>query len=335
MGMLKKILLVVCLCIFSLIMPATGNTEITLRFAGQEPMDHVSTVDMKQLAELIAKESDGDIKVKVYPSNQLGDYMLIYEELIRGTIDMAQVSVNTQFDQKLLLNCATFMARSWPEAQQIFRKDGWLYNTLRELHSKHGVVFLGFEAQGMSGLGLTKQPVDPLNPDVKQGLLVRNPPNDLARYSLEALGYTTITLPYSDVYTALQTGVANGWYGGTPVHNWAGFRDVVKHYYQLNLTFEAANYLFSEETWKKLTPEQRKIISDAVDVVSKESFSNAEAMDRRDLERLKGYGVKVYEYSEEELAPLFKKGREVAWPKIKGIFGEQLYNEWVEEMKLD
>jgi TRAP-type C4-dicarboxylate transport system substrate-binding protein len=315
-------------------MPASASA-IMLRFAGQEPMDHTSTISMLRLAEMIEKESKGDIRVKTYPANQLGDYTLVYEELIRGTIDMAQVSVNTQFDQKLLLNCATFMARSWPEAQKLFAKDGWLYKTLYNLHAKHDVLFLGFEAQGMSGLGLTKQPVDPLNPDVKQGLLVRNPPNDLARYSLEALGYTTITLPYSDVYTALQTGVADGWYGGTPVHNWAGFRDVVKHYYQLNLTFEAANYLVSEETWAKLTPDQQKIIQNAVNVVSKESFVNAEAMDRKDMDRMRKYGIKVYEYSEEELTPLFKKGREVAWPKMRDVFGDELYDEWMKNMILD
>lgn len=332
-GKLSTIVWIVCGLLFA--MPVISEAAVTLRFAGQEPMDHTSTIDMKRVAQIIEKESKGDIKVKVYPANQLGDYMLVYEELIRGTIDMAQVSVNTQFDQKLLLNCATFMARSWPEAKKIFAKNGWLYKKLGDLHAKHGVRFLGFEAQGMSGLGLTKQPVDPLNPDVKQGLLVRNPPNDLARFSLEALGYTTITLPYSDVYTALQTGVANGWYGGTPVHNYAGFRDVIKYYYQLNLTFEAANYLFSELSWKKLTPQQQKIIVSAIDTVSKESFANAEAVDRKDLDRLKASGVKVFEYSEKQLAPIFKKGREVAWPKMKAVFGDELFNEWIKEMRID
>lgn len=326
-------LIVVMCCIF-VFSYSKGEAAITIRFAGQEPVEHSSTLDMKKVAELIEKNSNGDIKVKVYPANQLGDYMLIYEELIRGTIDMAQVSLNTAFDQKLLLNCATFMARSWPEAKKIYAKNGWLYNKLDTIHATHGVKFLGFEAQGMSGLGFTKKPVDPINPDVKQKLLVRNPPNDLARYSLEALGYTEITLPYADVYTSMQTGVIDGWYGGTPVHNYAGFRDILKYYYQLNLTFECANYLFSADVWKKLTPEQQQIITEAVETVSVTSFANAESIDRNDLDRMKKQGIEVFEFTEEQLAPLFKKGREVAWPKMKNVLGEELYDEWIKNMQL-
>lgn len=327
-------IIIVC-CAFIMTGSVASDAAITIRFAGQEPIEHSSTIDMKKVAELIEKNSNGEIKVKIYPANQLGDYMLVYEELIRGTVDMAQVSVNTAFDQRLLLNCATFMARSWPEAKRIYAKGGWLYSKLDELHAIHGVKFLGFEAQGMSGLGFTKQPQNPLDPDVKQNALVRNPPNDLARFSLEALGYTAMTLPYADVYTSLQTGVIDGWYGGTPVHNWSGFRDVIKYYYQLNLTFECANYLFSGMVWEKLTPEQQQIIINAVDTVSAESFAQAEAIDDADFNKMREYGINVYKYTEEELAPLFKKGREVAWPRMREVFGEELFNEWTNNMQID
>jgi TRAP-type C4-dicarboxylate transport system substrate-binding protein len=333
---MKNKITIVAFILFVLMTLTASMSEaaVSLRFAGQEAIEHSAAINMEELAKLIEKNSGGEIKVKVYHANQLGDYMLVYEELIRGTIDMAQISVNTAFDQRLLLNCATFMARSWPEAKKIYAKNGWLYNKLDELHASHGVKFLGFEATGMSGLGFTKKPVDPINPDVKQKLLVRNPPNDLARYSLEALGYTAITLPYADVYTAMQTGVIDGWYGGTPVHNYAGFRDILKYYYQLNLTFEAANYLFSSEKWNKLSPKHQQIITDAIDTISKKSFADAEAIDRKDLERMKKQGIQVFEFSEKELAPLFKKGREVAWPKMEKVLGKDLYKEWIKNMQI-
>lgn len=333
---MKKTIMMFVFFVCFLITATVSRSEavVSLRFAGQEAIEHSASINMEQVAKLIEKNSNGEIKVKIYHANQLGDYMLVYEELIRGTIDMAQISVNTAFDQKLLLNCATFMARSWPEAKKIYAKNSWLYNKLDQLHGANGVKFLGFEATGMSGLGFRKKPVDPINPNIKQKALVRNPPNDLARYSLEALGYTAVTLPYADVYTAMQTGVIDGWYGGTPVHNYAGFRDVLKYYYQLNLTFEAANYLFSAEKWNKLSPKHKDIITNAIETISNKSFADAEAIDRKDLDRMKKQGIQVFEYSEKELAPIFKKGREVAWPKMEKVLGKSLYKEWIQNMQI-
>jgi len=45
--------------------------------------------------------SKGRITVKIYPANQLGDYTQVFEELRRGTIDMAQITVPSQFDTRL------------------------------------------------------------------------------------------------------------------------------------------------------------------------------------------------------------------------------------------
>ena len=75
--------------------------EITLKFAGQNPADHPATLLMEEIAAEVAEKSGGRIEIKVYPMNQLGDYTLVYEELIRGTIDMSCTSVPSQFDPRL------------------------------------------------------------------------------------------------------------------------------------------------------------------------------------------------------------------------------------------
>ena len=62
---------------------------------------------LQKLADEVAKEigqkTKGRIEIKVFPGNQLGDYTLVYEELIRGTIDMSLTSVPSQFDPRLEL----------------------------------------------------------------------------------------------------------------------------------------------------------------------------------------------------------------------------------------
>ena len=72
---------------------ADAAPEITLRFAGQLPPEHSGTGYMNEIAKTVAEKSNGRIEIKVYPANQLGDYGLVHQELIKGTIDMAIISV--------------------------------------------------------------------------------------------------------------------------------------------------------------------------------------------------------------------------------------------------
>jgi TRAP-type C4-dicarboxylate transport system substrate-binding protein len=77
---------------------ALAAPAVTLKFAGQSPADHPASILMNEIAKEVAQKTNGRIEIKVYPANQLGDYTLVYEELIKGTIDMSCTSVPSQFD---------------------------------------------------------------------------------------------------------------------------------------------------------------------------------------------------------------------------------------------
>ena len=64
-------------------------------------MNHYVTAEMQAMADEIAKKTDGDVQITVFPANQLGDYTLIYEDIIRGTVDMCMNSFPSQFDKRL------------------------------------------------------------------------------------------------------------------------------------------------------------------------------------------------------------------------------------------
>jgi TRAP-type C4-dicarboxylate transport system substrate-binding protein len=317
--------------LFVVVCTATADATVSLRFSGQNPVDHQSTRHMNRIKEIVEKETNGEIEIKVYPASQLGDYLLTYEELMQGTIDFALVSVGNQFDNKQLLMVTTFLVKDYDDARAFYKRDGWLYKLLEDTNAQRGVRFLGFNGEGFGGLGLTKEPKDPLNPDIDQGVLVRCPPNDNARNTLEAIGYKPVTIPYAETYTAMQTGVCEGWFGGTPAHSYIGFRDVVKHYYALNLYVEVEQFLFSEKIWKKLTPKQQEIIRKACREVSDASWNTAEREDREYMDAMAKEGIVIHEYSSEQLAPIFKKGQEVVWPKLIPLIGEKLVEELLQQ----
>ena len=215
---------------------------------------------------------------QTYPRASSATNLLVYEELIR-TITWPFISIPA-VRLRLELIYVPYLMRDYGEAAEVFKQGGWLFNKMAELHGELGVKFLGFNVEGFGGLGLTKEPKEVLNPLVKKDLLLRVPPMDTFKIGADDMGYTTVSVPYAELYTALQTGIAEGWTGGAPPHSYQGFRDVLKYYYQINNFVETESYLMSKVTWNKLSEADRKIIADACARAARESIEISEREDR-------------------------------------------------------
>ena len=119
--LIVSVLAVICMSMFVVgawSVPSEAKAEITLRMAGQSPADHQSTLGMKKVAKWVSEATKGRIEIKTYPASQLGDYTLVYEELMRGTIDMALISVPSQFDSKLELIYVPYLMGKLPGSEE-------------------------------------------------------------------------------------------------------------------------------------------------------------------------------------------------------------------------
>ncbi|HHX51591.1 MAG TPA: TRAP transporter substrate-binding protein DctP [Clostridia bacterium] len=302
-----------------------------IRIAGQSPIDHPSTIALMDLKERIERESEGRFQLEIFPANQLGDYTQVFQEVMRGTIDMALISVPSQFDSRLELQYMRYLANDYPEARKVYAQGAFLYNTMDKLFSDLDIKFLGFYVEGFGGLGLTKMPKEPLNPKVKKEVLLRVPPMDVFRQHAEDIGFTTVTVPYAELYVALQTGVAEGWSGGNPILNYLSFRDIIKYYLQFNDYMESNSFLVNKGLWGSFSAEDQKMFSDAVAEMSLKSIDVAEESDRLYLDKMREAGIEVYEYTTEELKPLADYTREVTWPKMAKRLGEEIINELMKQ----
>ena len=71
--------------LLALISSPSAAAEVTLRFAGQFPEEHSATKLMREIAEGVRTRTRGRVNIEVYPDNLLGDYTIIYEDLMRGS----------------------------------------------------------------------------------------------------------------------------------------------------------------------------------------------------------------------------------------------------------
>ena len=227
---------------------------LRFRFAGQQRLDHLATQMQYDVAKEINERTEGRVEITVYPADQLGNYSLVMEELIRGTIDMSVTSFATEFDPRFGVLYINGFVLDYDQAREIFNPDAWLPRKLNELGLNLGVRVIGSFLEGFIGLGSTKPLVEPLNPGVDKGVMTRVPNMEVFISGAQAMGFRTITIPWSDVYQALQTGVADAVNGMAAPTGYTMLRDVLRYWYVLNYSMEVHPFMVSERSWQQLTP---------------------------------------------------------------------------------
>lgn len=326
-----------------IVLAACGSTDkngtsksddtIVLRVAGQNNEEHPNTVALNKMAETISEQSDGRIEMNIFPANQLGDYTLMYEELSKGTVDMALISSPTHLDSRLELNILPFLFTNYDQVREHFNLDSFYGETIQDIHNEQNIQTLGFFGEGFGGIGTTKEIANPLDYGADKNVLLRVPSVNIMTETMKGFGFNTVSIPYAELYTALQSGTAEGWTGGHAPVNYLQFRDVITHYYQYNDFFEATHLLMNKDLFDGLSEEDQQIIQEASDVLTEESFTTAEEQEIEYREKMKEDGIEVIEFTDDELAEFAEQVKEDAWPIGEESIGKELLDELIENIQ--
>ena len=313
------------LFLFLFLATCSEAAEVKLRFAGQFPKDHSATKFMYEIADGVKAKTGGRVEIEVFPANKLGDYTIIYEDLMRGAVDMALISVPSQFDPRLELVYLNAFA-NYDVLKKEFQPGSWLSKKMNEYNTRLGVKFLGFNIEGLTGIASKKAVRKPLDPNVNKVVLTRVPFMNVYKSAAEAQGYRTIALPYSDIARSMQDGTCDAVSSISTGAALADLGGIMKYWYQLNYSQETESYLMSAKSWDKLSEEDLKVIYAEVAKASAKSIEQAQQNDKRNLEQMKKNGVQVFTYSETELLPLRRAVME-NWKQLEPAMGVQLMNE--------
>ena len=304
-----------------------GAASVTLRYATQHPVDHTAQRAAEAVKAEVEAKTKGRVKIDIYPDNQLGDWTQVYDEVMMGTIDIAHTSVPESYDARIAAGFLPYLARNYEELAKVFNPEAFLPKVMAEIQAKQGIKFLGYYCEGFSGIGLTKQAVQPAAPGVDKGVLCRVPQNDAFKLPTEYYGYRTSTIPYADVFAAIQTGVVDGWAGGPPNLNYLNYRELIKYYYQYNMTHEATQLYMNMDKFKSLRPEDQKVLEEAFHKQSAGSIASAKADDEKYIKLLREAGVEVILFSDDELKALAEGVRQNVWPKLARAYTQKFLDE--------
>jgi TRAP-type C4-dicarboxylate transport system substrate-binding protein len=283
--------------------------------------------DLTWFAEEIRKGTKDKINIKIFGSSQLGDYTVVQERVGMGSVEMSCESVATSVDKKLLIATLQYIVFDYASAKKMFGTGGPLSNYITELLKKQGIKVMGWWPVYFGGIGLTKEPVEPKNPNVKKMCKVRVPTMKTFEVLADSMGYQATPLPFSEFFTAAQTGMVDGIFGGGAENYYATFRDLMKWYIPANTHFEIWPLLINEELYEGLSAEEKALFNKTAAELESQRWAKAEADQKKYEDLLEQSGCKIVRLNSDELKALADIARDKVFPEFKKIVGDSVYKE--------
>jgi tripartite ATP-independent transporter DctP family solute receptor len=246
----------------SWITSARAQAKIELRLGHGNPVDTPVDRGVKRLSELVNERSGGTITVRTYAMS-LGNENQLIEGLQTGAVDMA-ANVAPSFGTVLPLSNVLgilYLYRDVDHMQKVMRGDvgGRISAALLEKTKIHVIDqswYFGTR-QLTSNRPVTK-------PEDLQGMKVRVLPVPIYMSAWRALGATPTPIAFPDLFSAIQNNLVDAQENPLPNIKGAGFQLLHKHLTLTGHIISSWVVSMSDNTYKRLTPEQHKIIAQAV-----------------------------------------------------------------------
>jgi TRAP-type transport system periplasmic protein len=245
----------------------------------------------EMFAQKVEQYTSGRYKVQVYPAGQLANDPKAVEQLQLGGIDFTVTGTGTfgTHIPTLNLTALPFLVESYEQGWKLYDESKWLKTQFDE-GPKKGFRWLATWEAGFRSM-TTK---DPLNtPADAKGKKLRTFPNEMMRWTLEAIGFSVQLMPLPEVYLAIQQGAVAGQENPIDTIHANKFYEVAPNITLTQHVYSPIPLAVSEKTWQRLAPADRDAVSRAgvetADWIRKEIRGN----DDRQLKEMAAKGAKI------------------------------------------
>lgn len=319
--LLKKIMMAGTALALMAMTPAMAETKLKLA-TDSGAKDSPSGDALDRWAALIEEGTNGEVQVDVFYQNELGSQAEVFDLLVAGDLDMMINWPITAYDERLGVLFTPYMVTSWEEAFEAYKPGGWVNEMLGGIFGDLGIRFFGPWPEGFNGIASAGKYA--MTPEEAKDLKIRVPAMFPMAESVQALGYQTATIDWSEVFTAIQTGVVDGDGANIIYWDYEYFRDVLDYYNQTKQQFITGVMTMNQESWESLTPEQQDVVQHAAMTVMNEAFDQAKERDQSYIDQAKAAGMEYVEPTPEQLAGMAKHVREQVWPLMEERIGSEI-----------
>ncbi len=268
-------------------LPALAQIEIKFGHVGEPGSLFAQSAD--EFARRANAKLGGKAKVVVYGSSQLGGDKELVQKLKLGTVDIAlpstvmtsEADIFGVFEMPYLVKDRRHMARIEKEV---------FWPSIAPAVEKKGLKVIAVWENGYRHITNSKRPIN--TPEDLKGIKLRVPEGKWRVKMFQAYGANPSPMKFSEVFTALQTGVMDGQENPfTQIYS-AKFQEVQKFISLTGHVYTPAYATVGTKKWESLPADVRKVLEETAKETQAWVYEAAEKGDKELLDKIVAAGVK-------------------------------------------
>ncbi len=283
----------------------------------------------KVFADEVDKLSGGKMKIRAFGAASLGSDVQMQQALIGGAQEMMVGSTATLvgITKEMALWDTPFLFNSAQEADALL--DGPVGTKVKAKLEEKGLVGLVYWENGFRNLTNNKRAVVKL--EDLEGIKLRVMQNTVFLDSFKTLGANAIPLPFSELFSALETKAVDGQENPYNTILSSKFYEVQKYLTVTNHVYSPWVVTVSKKFWDGLSAAEKNVLMDAA--VKSRDFERRDTRDEaaKALADLKGKGMQINELSAAEAGRMRDKLGAIN-TGIAANVGQELWSETQAEL---
>ena len=316
--------------------PAGGRTEpLTLRVGWPTTGGEGDVVQpgIDAVCNYVTEKSGGMITFEYFPNQQLGTETDMTDQLITGDLDIGVISNNVAatYWPEFYIYGMPFAFDSFESFWELCGIEGWndgaLTKAIRNAVESTGQVhFFDVVCNTFRGMQSNGKPITCL--DDFEGVTLRVQAGELYADIYYALGASTASIPFGELYTSLQQGVVDAEDVGIATCVTNRYYEVEEYAVELNHCMTANLFLMSNACYDQLTEEERQWFMEGSLLAEEAAYEAVSTGDQAAYQVYADNGVTVIRHDELDPADVeeMREATTSVWDKYRATIDEEVFN---------
>jgi TRAP-type transport system periplasmic protein len=297
--------------------------EFAYKFGSALPDGHPMVIRTKEAAAKIKEESGGRLDITLYPSSVLGQDTAMMSQAIAGALEMYNLSLDilAQKSPSAAIFGVGFAFPDYPTAWKAM--DGDLGNYCRAISEKVGLYCLDKAYDhGFREITMKAKPINV--PEDLKGVKIRLPVAPLFIALFRALGASPTPINLGEVYSALQTGLADGQENPLILIDTNKFYEVQKYCSITNHIWVGLHVSFNNDAWKRLPPDLQEMAHKHFSAAALAERDDWQVMNKTEIDNLTKGGLTFNMPDTKPFQEMLRKAG--FYPECKKQMGDEAWN---------
>ncbi|MCB8889649.1 TRAP transporter substrate-binding protein [Vreelandella malpeensis] len=267
--------------------------DVTLRYGHMHTPNSIAGMQAEWLAEAIEEKTGGEVAVEIYPNSQLGRLQELAEAVSTGSIAISHNTAGAigSLYAPFAAFDTPYLYRDVDHLMAVMDVDSPVMSTLNEeLAAASGVRLLYAFYFGTRHLTANREI---LTPNDLNGVKIRSIPFPIYMATVEGMGAIPVPIDWSEVPTALATGVVEGQENPVNVVVTSKLNEVQSHLMLTGHISAAQVIVINDDTWQSLSAENQAAIAEAAQEVRQRATEAMLEAEASDLAQLSEAGMQI------------------------------------------